>query len=267
MTSCRICGGTLGPSRFVDLKLMACASCGAEFAEGADTAAYASDQYLADHADLQWDHAQRQLEARMRVTWISKRVTAGSLYEVGAAAGWFLDAARRSGFRVRGVEPSPALSAHAREKLGLDVVTGYAEDQPPGAHADVACLWHVVEHASDPVGLLRACAAQVAPGGLIFLEVPNVASPVAQHLGARWPALADRSHVTHFTAAALRTAFEAAGLEPIEVATIPRWRYRSHAALLRPRPAASMARDIWLSRGLVRAEEGSGDLLRAVAER
>jgi SAM-dependent methyltransferase len=203
----------------------------------------------------------------MRVEWISKRVTAGSLYEVGAAAGWFLDEARRSGFSVRGVEPSPALSTHAREILGLDVVTGYAEEQPPGPHADVACLWHVVEHAIDPVGLLRACAALVASGGLMFLEVPNVASPVAQRLGVRWPALTDRSHVTHFTPPALRAALEAAGLQPIELVTIPRWAYRSRAALLRPRPAASMARDIWLSRGLVRLEAGRGDLLRAVARR
>ncbi len=267
MTGCRICGGALGPSRFVGLGLVACASCGAEFAAGSDSGAYASDRYLDDHADLLWDHAQRQFEAGMRLEWISERVSAGSLYEVGSAAGWFLDAARRSGFSVRGVEPSPALSAHAREVLGLDVVTGYAEEQPPGLQADVVCLWHVVEHAVDPVRLLRACVAQVAPGGLIFLEVPNLASPVAQRLGARWPALADRSHVTHFTPPALRAALEAAGLQPIELVTIPRWQYRSRPALLRPRAAASMARDIWLSRGLVRLEAGRGDLLRAVAQR
>ncbi len=262
--TCRICDGRLTPSRFAGLAR--CATCGAHFSSHApDPRAYASDAYLADNADIQWDHAQRRFEARIRLDWMATWTQGGDLYEVGAAAGWFLDAARERGFGVRGVEPSPALSAHARDTLDLDVVTGLAEDQPPHGRADAVCLWHVVEHASDPVALLRASAAQVKPGGLVFLEVPNIASPLAQRLGMRWPALADRSHVTQFTPPALRTALERAGLQPVHLVTVPRWTYR--AQRLRPRAAASLVRDVWLSRGVVRPDASRGDLLRAVARR
>ncbi len=267
MTGCRICGGDLGRSRFAEPGLVSCASCGAHFGDTPDVGAYASDDYLADHVDVQWDHPQRRLEARMRLDWMAAWMQTGRLYEVGAAAGWFLDAARDRGFDVSGVEPSPALSAHARDMLGLDVATGFAEEQAPVPNAEAACAWHVIEHAADPVALLRACAAHVSPGGLVFLEVPNAASPLAERLGARWPALADRSHVTHFTPAALRAALERAGLEVVEMVTIPRWAYRSPRARLRPRAAASLARDVWLSRGVLRADPVRGDLLRAVARR
>lgn len=268
MTRCRICGGELTPSRFERLGLAACSGCGAQFARTADPSAYASDAYLADQADMQWDHKRRRLEARRRMNWISTTVESGRLYEVGTATGWFLHEARCRGFEVRGVEPSPAQSAHARETLGLDVVSGFGEEQPSGPPADVACLWHVLEHAADPVALLRAVAEQLTPEGVLFLEVPNVASAVARHLGERWPPLAEvHLHVTQFTPAALQAALESAGFARIELSTTPRSAYRSRAALLRPRAAASLVRDIVLSHPRLHHDVLRGEFLRAVARR
>src|SRR6202007_1451375 len=45
----------------------------------------------------------------------------GDLLEIGCAYGYFLDEARRRGWRVRGVEPSEHAARYAIDELGLEV--------------------------------------------------------------------------------------------------------------------------------------------------
>lgn len=270
MSACALCGGPLAVTdRFGDPPLDGCARCGSCFARDGRADAlrsYASDAYLASN-EGQLEAAQRRHEARLRLRWIGSHVAAGSVLDVGAGAGFFVAEAAAAGYAARGVEPSPSLGAFARERLGADVQTGLVEELRVADRADAACLWHVLEHADDPVAMLVAVAAHVVPGGLVFAEVPNVTSPVAQRLGRRWPALAVGEHLTHFSPRGLRSALERAGLKPVELVTIPRWRYRRPAAWASPRTIASALRDCVLTGAVVRADPERGDLLRAVARR
>jgi 2-polyprenyl-3-methyl-5-hydroxy-6-metoxy-1,4-benzoquinol methylase len=268
MTACPLCGGALTASdRFGEPLLDCCAGCGSCFARegrGEAVRSYGTDEYLARNGE-QLDAEQRRHEARLRLRWIGPHVTSGTLLDVGAAAGFFVDEARAVGFSARGIEPSPALSAFARERLGVPVEPGLVEEAAVGERVDAACLWHVLEHADDPIAMLRAAAAHVRPGGHIFVEVPNIASPVAQRLGQRWPALAFREHLTHFSPEGLRHALEQAGLAPVELFTIARWRYRRPRTWASPRTLASAARDCVLAGAIFRRDPLRGDLLRAVA--
>jgi 2-polyprenyl-3-methyl-5-hydroxy-6-metoxy-1,4-benzoquinol methylase len=267
VTRCPLCGGALAATGRYGIALDQCAACGSCFArEGRPEAvrSYASDDYLARYEDVQVDAPQRRHEARLRLRWMRSHVSGGSLFEAGAAAGHFLAEARSAGFSVSGVEPSPTLSTFARDTHALRVDTCLLEDAPPGARADVVCLWHVLEHAADPVAMLRDVAARLVAGGHVFIEVPNIASPVAPRLRGRWPALASTEHLTHFTPAGLTAGLEQAGLTPVEVFTIPRWHYRRPAAWASPRTLASAARDV-VAGGGVRRHPARGDLLRAVA--
>jgi 2-polyprenyl-3-methyl-5-hydroxy-6-metoxy-1,4-benzoquinol methylase len=270
MRRCPLCGGAVAVTeRFGAPALDRCERCGSCFAREGHVDAlrsYATNEYLARNEE-QFHAAQRRYEARVRLRWVHSHLQPGTLLDVGAAAGFFVEAARAAGWSARGIEPSPTLAAFARERLGVPVETAFVEDAPAAESADAACLWHVLEHAEDPIAMLGAVVANVRPGGLVFLEVPNIASPVARGLGRRWPALAAREHLTHFTPGGLRGALEQAGLVPLELYTIPRWRYRRPRAWVWPRTLASVTRDCVLAHRIVRRDEWRGDLLRAAARR
>jgi 2-polyprenyl-3-methyl-5-hydroxy-6-metoxy-1,4-benzoquinol methylase len=77
---------------------------------------------------------------------------------------------------------------------------------------DLVTLWHVVEHVTDPVGLLANAFALLRPGGRVCVEVPNL----NDELLSLSPAFRDRSfmieHVSYFSPALLgRLAQDASG--------------------------------------------------------
>jgi hypothetical protein len=267
MSRCPLCGGAVVATGRYGIALDQCAACGSCFArEGRPEAvrSYGSDEYLVRYEGVQLDANQRRHEARLRLHWMRLHVGGGSLFEVGAAAGYFLDEARAGGFSVSGVEPSPTLSAFARDTHGLRVDSCLLEDAPPGEPAEVICLWHVLEHAADPIAMLRDVAGRLVPGGHVFVEVPNIASPLAARLRQRSPALAFTEHLTQFTPAGLTAGLQRAGLTAVEVFTIPRWHYRRPATWASPRTLASAGLDV-VAGGGVRRHATRGDLLRALA--
>lgn len=269
--SCPVCGAEREPApAFAAAGIRRCPACELHLSDGgheADArASYGDDRYLAARSAIQWDVAQRRHEARVRLRWMRRWSTSGELFEIGAAAGWFLAEAARSGYRVRGVEPSPQLSDHARRVAGRDIATGYAEDTAPVASADVACLWHVLEHSAQPLTLVRAAAAQVRPGGLVFVEVPNIASPAAQRMGARWSMLEAGFHLVHFTPSALREALERAGLVVLSIESVSAAIYLRPVAWANPRRALGALRAAWRARAVFKTHPWRGELLRAVAQ-
>lgn len=258
--SCVICGEPLTETdAFTPVRLLRCAACGLHVSTTDPASAVASyaddDGYLATHADVQWDEVQRRHEARVRLSWLGE---ADEVFEAGAAQGWFLDEARRMGIRGRGVEPSPSLAAHARDELGLDVQTAYAENVETRPTADAACLWHVLEHVPDPVAFLNDCARQVRPGGRVFVEVPNIESGMARARGAGWSGLQPEVHLMHFGPRALHVALERAGLAVLDVRAVSTSTYVRPTERRRPRRLASTARWAVTARG-------PGEFLRAVA--
>ncbi len=109
----------------------------------------------------------------------------GLVLDVGANDGAFLDLAARAGYRRRlGVEPSRACAAacaargHAVVAAPLDRDTAAGIRREHGPAAIVFCR-HTIEHVADPLGLLEAAAACLAPDGLLVLETPHAAWPVA----------------------------------------------------------------------------------------
>src|SRR5690606_37712273 len=69
------------------------------------------------------------------------------LLEVGAARGYFLEAARDEGLRPEAIEPSKACQHWIRDALRLPVVAGSLEEAAldPGTY-DVVALFQTIEH-------------------------------------------------------------------------------------------------------------------------
>lgn len=188
---------------------------------------------------------------------------AGSVLDVGCGAGGLGRGLRAAGFagRLIGIEPDPALAAHAvahyDEVLRIDVEQEGAP-LPPG-QLDVLVYGDVLEHLRDPWGVLKRDAMLLAPGGTLLVCVPNLEhwSFAARLLAGQWRyeemGLFDRTHLRWFTRRGMQEAIEAAGLQPVECA--PRIFDRDRAlafaqALLPGLKAIGVDPNDWLRRSL-----------------
>lgn len=151
----------------------------------------------------------------------AQRPAPGTLLEIGSGYGLFLDAARRAGYTVSGVELSRTGAAHSREVLGLDVFCGQLVDAPAGPAADVVCAFDTLEHVPDPLDFLRQVRARLAPGGVFAVSLPYFSSLPSRLLRSRWWTLKPEQHITHFTPATLRLVAARAGLVATSVITSP----------------------------------------------
>lgn len=188
---CRLCGGaerqvlaTRGRG-LVPLTTVVCRGCGLvshhPLPDAAEVAAFYATRYRVAYKGG-WEpkrkHALRALRGAIdRARQLAPLLPPGArVLDVGASSGEFTYVMQRAGFAARGIEPNQGYAAFARRTYGVDVETGGLEDADiaPGS-CDLVTLNHVVEHLADPWGALRRIHGWLAPDGLVFLEVPNLA--------------------------------------------------------------------------------------------
>lgn len=120
---------------------------------------------------LQYEASARELAREIGGT--------GDLLELGSAGGFFLEGARRAGFRVRGVELSGAAAEYSKRELGLDVFHGQLESAPFAPRSfDVAYADNVLEHTTAPGATLGALRELLRPGGHLVVIVPSYVNSV-----------------------------------------------------------------------------------------
>ena len=164
--------------------------------------------------------------ARARLDAIERHKPRGKLLDVGCAAGFLLDEARRRGWEPQGVEISRFASEYARRKLELEVFTGSLEAAKfPDAEFDVVVLYFVLEHLRNPLALLQEISRILKPGGLLSVAVPNIAGLYFRWKQAEWIAerVRHQSHFYEFSPRTLRRMLAAAGLRTIALTSEGRY--------------------------------------------
>ncbi len=136
----------------------------------------------------------------------------GCLLDVGCAVGFFLEAARRLGWRVSGVEPSPWASAEARRRTGSVIHDSLlaAREAEEGRHHAVT-FFQVLEHLPRPAGALAHAHACLRPGGLLVIETWDRESLVARLFGSHWQQVTPPSVIHLFTRRDLDAVLDQAG--------------------------------------------------------
>jgi len=137
------------------------------------------------------------------------------LLEYGMGWGYWSRMAQAHGIEVTGFELSGERAEHARG-MGLRVID---ELPPPGAHYDCIYANQVFEHLPDPLPALQSLCERLAPGGLVYLRVPD-GRGVARHLSRRgWSPLLEAihplEHINCFTRKTLIDLAARAGLRPL----------------------------------------------------
>ncbi len=115
-----------------------------------------------------------------------------TIVDVGGGAGYFTAAFRARGARCYLFEPDPGEMSSRSEKPGGAVVAdGYWLPVCDGG-ADVCFSSNVLEHVSDPAGLIDEMVRATRNGGLIYLSYTNWYSPWGGHETSPWHYLGPR---------------------------------------------------------------------------
>ena len=142
------------------------------------------------------------------------KVKPGKLLDVGCGNGVRLAKLRALGWDVYGQDVDPVAVAYARETLGLEAHLGRLRDVPFAENSfDCVTLNHVIEHAHDPVGLLRESRRFLKPGGLLVIVTPNVSSFAHKHFGPFWRGLEPPRHIHLFSPNTLSATTAKAGFK------------------------------------------------------
>ena len=121
-----------------------------------------------------------------------------TLLDIGCGNGGFLESAKHAGWDVLGLEPDPKAAEAARQR-GLDVRVGTIEVLAnESACFDVITLSHVIEHVHTPQDVLTAVHRLLKPGGLVYVDTPNIESRGAKLFGSNWRGLEIPRHLVLF---------------------------------------------------------------------
>jgi SAM-dependent methyltransferase len=190
------------------------------------------------------------------------RTGIGRLLDIGCNEGRGLELYKRNGFAPEGLELNANAAAVARSR-GFSVHETLIENFRPAAPYDVAVLSNVLEHALDPRGMLRHVKRVLAPGGEVWISLPNVDSALAARYGAAWVNWHVPFHIVHFSKARLHRLLEEEGFAIQESTAITpalwvaqswiahRWRADMTAVVRLQRKASLVAMAMLVARGLL----------------
>ena len=168
-----------------------------------------------------------QEEVNLPVLAALKRLPTGSsVLDVGCGRAQLGEAATTLGLHVTGIELHPDACAVARGRIDrlveADLHDFAAVDAALGDTTfDAVVFSDLLEHIAWPVEVLRTYAKRVAPGGVVVVSVPNVASwdSRARLLTGRFrytdTGLMDRTHLRFFTVDTARELVSDAGLRVV----------------------------------------------------
>lgn len=147
------------------------------------------------------------------------------LLDVGAACGQFLSFCHGKGCEATGLETSAQQVAIARRHLPFEMIEGTTADiQDRKGYFDIVHIAHTLEHVPDPRQVLREIETITKPGGLVFVEVPNVRglTNYRNHFLATrgwkkntWKKGDFPEHLVEFTPATLKQTIELMGWESV----------------------------------------------------
>lgn len=139
------------------------------------------DRHYRPNAGRESDAARYGMICRIAEWMDVARAKPASILDVGAGMGWSLDHLSRllPEAKRAAVEASPRCVAHLRS-LGVEVLSTDVDGDWDTASAgafDLVILRHVLEHTLDPVRVLRRIRNVLAPGGRLYVAVPDMMHP------------------------------------------------------------------------------------------
>jgi len=204
-----------------------------------------SESMRSQHAWLSYNEPEGHLDCLVEFLWKSSH--AGSNTRVSGVT--YKDDSTLERFTRRGIaggrrldqnkdleihEPLAGLET-IQAKLTPELAKNIAAKQ---GRSNILIVRHLLEHAQNPLELLRACQELTEPSGLMAFEVPDCRKMLegGDHCFL-W-----EEHITYFTPATLEGVFSAAGLTDVDIQIYPYAMEDSLVAVVRNLAAPAGAR-------------------------
>jgi SAM-dependent methyltransferase len=210
----------------VSLALVGCEACGLVFSHPQPTPDEVERYYggddgwqariPSDDAAIEAARAKRLGVHRGHLALVERHGGArdGRALDFGCGIGGWLDALAEAGWETYGIEPGPAAAAIAgRSHRMLDAI-------PEDGGFDLVVVHHVLEHLTGPRETLDRRARALAPGGVLWISVPNLET-LPEHRD--WTYVANDRHVLSLTSAAISSLAARAGIETVAHSNRPGW--------------------------------------------
>jgi SAM-dependent methyltransferase len=137
-----------------------------------------------------------------------------AVLDVGAGLAVFPRRMQQSGWRATALDPDPRAAAHARQVAGVEAIcAGFLQAANLGRYHAVT-FNKVLEHVPDPVAMLARAKECLAPGGFVYVEVPD-GEAAAAHGPEREEFFIEHHHI--FSAISFAILSTRAGFQVIEL--------------------------------------------------
>jgi 2-polyprenyl-3-methyl-5-hydroxy-6-metoxy-1,4-benzoquinol methylase len=214
-------------------RIRKCPACSVGFVYPRISGSDLLSQYSPDYFRERYDNLQESEYVNMQ-SWRAKIATClgrvnrlrgdktGLLLDVGCGKGWFLEAARESGWQIQGVELCAEVARRTMERVGTQVYSGSIFDidiELPSETFDLVTMFDVIEHLEAPLEALRICYRILKPGGALAISTPNLRGLGCRLLGAKAFAVWPDEHIFYFGPASMRRALQLADFTELEIAS------------------------------------------------
>jgi 2-polyprenyl-3-methyl-5-hydroxy-6-metoxy-1,4-benzoquinol methylase len=134
----------------------------------------------------------------------------GTILDIGSGLCVFLHAMKAAGWQGTALDPDERAVEHARNVVGVDAVRGDFMTADGLGRFNIVSFNKVLEHVEDPVSMLARARRHVAPGGFVYIEVPD-GEMAARDGPCREEFFVEHHHV--FSAASLALMVAGAGFD------------------------------------------------------
>jgi SAM-dependent methyltransferase len=144
----------------------------------------------------------------------------GAVLDLGCSSGAFLEFLKGESWKLAGIEMSGDCARRAEARTGADVFVGDILDAPfPAESFDVITCFDVLEHLYEPLRVIAKVYEWLKPGGVFYVQVPNVDAAEARVFGTYWHGLELPRHLFHYSPASLRHLAKSTGLREVSLVT------------------------------------------------
>lgn len=174
----------------------------------------------------------------------------GRALEIGCGAGSDLRRMVDLGWEVTGLEPSSSAAEKASRWSGASVLVDFFPSSRLSHRSfQLIVAQQVIEHLDSLDTMGAEIARLLAPGGRLFISVPNCDSWSARQFGPGWIGWDLPRHRTHFTRQTLARWAQEAGLvvDSVKTQSHAHWISQSASQTKAPKKPSIFARRTWAS--------------------
>ncbi len=172
----------------------------------------------------------RTLTAKLKLVRHETGMQTGNILDIGSGTGAFIHTMKTAGWSATGLEPDEQARRKASSNYNLETLPASELFNLPAGKFNAITMWHVMEHVHQLHEYVTQLKKLLAPGGKLFIAVPNYTSYDAGVYKEYWAAYDVPRHLYHFSPQSMNVLMKRHGLRVIN--SKPMWFDSFYVALL-----------------------------------